>query len=125
MKEIDLDLSSVHLYGWERYKLRARIDLFLQALDAGKTFPPVFVCAIRGKEYHLDKRPRDAHNKDHADGGHHRALAHYLSHRPLRAIITGETPFVPSYSYLIGELEIVEGPGISISASVLRERSRS
>lgn len=124
MEEIFLDLHKVPLYGWEKQKSRERIDRFVHGLQEGEVFPPVFVWKIRNQGYNLDKRRADPLRKL-IDGGHHRAIAHYLTQKVLRAIITEEVPFIPSYSYLIKELEVVEASGETVSVAELGKRYRS
>ncbi len=124
MNSVYLDLHAVDLYGWEKYKFFDKVDSFMRALDAGEIFSPLFVRKIRNRGYTLDKIPRDPQDKERADGGHHRALAHYFSHRPLLAIITDETPFIPSYSYLIKDLGVVDLSGRVTRAELLTQRNK-
>lgn len=115
MRKVLLDLHSVELYGWEREKSLRRVQAYLRALQSGSVFAPLKIWRIRDERFHLDKESLDAENPALKDGGHHRALAHYLAKIPLSAIITQEIPHLPSYSYRIQDLELVEVQGKSMS----------
>jgi len=115
MKKIFLDLQSVELYGWEREKSLCRVQAYLSVLRSGSVFAPLKIWRIRDGRFHLDKDSLDAENPALKDGGHHRALAYYLAKRALPAIITQELSHLPSYSYRIQDLELVEVQGKSMS----------
>src|SRR3989344_8953182 len=115
MRKVLLDLHKIELYGWEKEKSLRRVQAYLRVLQSGSVFAPLKIWRILDGRFHLDKESLDAENPALKDGGHHRALAHYLAKIPLSAIITQEIPHLPSYSYRIQDLELVEALGKSIS----------
>jgi len=76
-KEVFLDLNKVRLYGYESGKSDKVIDAVVRGIEQGDVFPPVIVCQVTEDEY-LILRP---------DGGHNRAVGHYIANKPLRCIV--------------------------------------
>ena len=78
-----LDLQEVDLYGWEAWQSRRKVRQFVKALEAGAIFPAVAVESVAEAGYYLV--PRVTNDLDRVDGGHHRAVAHYIAGVPLPA----------------------------------------
>lgn len=77
-----LDLGKIELYGWETIKNTMLIDSIVRGIETGDDFPAVPVNKIGDMEYWLAVG---------RDGGHKRAMAHYIAGRPLKVRIE-ETP---------------------------------
>ncbi len=92
-----LDLDKVELYGWETFKDVMFIDSMVRGIEAGDDFPPVHVNKFSDTEYRLAVS---------RDGGHRRAVAHYVAGRPLKVIIE-ETPPGLGISHPYPIIEIV------------------
>ena len=84
MKRIDLDLSSVELYGWEYGQCQEMVFSMLEGIALGDEFPLVHIRNIEQSGFVIYYP---------GDGGHHRAIAHYLFGAPLRCLLDDE----PSY----------------------------
>jgi hypothetical protein len=82
-EEARLDLREVTLYGWESHQSRRKIRRYVKALEAGAVFPAVAVELVPEAGYFLV--PRITNDMDRVDGGHHRALAHFIADIPLPA----------------------------------------
>ena len=100
MKAALLDLHEVELYGWERLKSRKLIDCIRVGVERGDRFDPLYVWKVSEVEYCLDVRRVNQENIDELDGGHHRAYAHWLAHRPLPVLVTEEIPKQELLAYL-------------------------
>jgi hypothetical protein len=88
-----LDLNKVRLLGFEREVLSSKIEEMVQSIEVGDNdFPPVPVKRFDNTNYALTHQPVKG-QRGKADGGHHRAVAHYIANRPLkcRLIEKGET----------------------------------
>ncbi len=114
MKEIYLDLQEVDLYGWERYKSQTLVDSLLRGIAMGDVFPPVPVVQNDGF-YSLDSFAHDARfsQSDIREGGHTRAIAHYLARKSLRCVLTGvsQLPSPPEGFFLIREISVTDSYG--------------
>ena len=80
MERIDLDLRTVDLYGWERGKCLEKVCSLVKGIIMGDEFPLV---PIRRDENIFVL-------SNITDGGHHRAVAHYLVGEPLRCLVNDE-----------------------------------
>lgn len=90
---IYLDLNKVDLYGWEREKSDLVIDSIVRGIEAGDDFPAVPVMMINEGKYQLDDIILKYHHSftgtfNPVDGGHRRALGHYIANQPLKCRIT-------------------------------------
>lgn len=100
MKELLLDLHAVHLRGWERRKNQFTVESICHAIDAGDALPPVPV--VLGKyrrfglfgeketAYYLDMDILCSPDAERVDGGHHRAVAHWIKKKPLLCTLIAE-----------------------------------
>jgi len=80
-----LDLNKVRLFGFERETLASKVDRMIKSIEAGdEDFPPVPVKKFNKSTYALTHQP-DSTGK--ADGGHHRAVAHYIANKPLKCML--------------------------------------
>ena len=83
-----LDLNQVTLLGFERQNLFSKVEKMVQAIEAGdNNFPPVPVKRFDYFTYALTHEPDKIGN---ADGGHHRAVAHYIANKPLKCRLVEE-----------------------------------
>ncbi len=89
--EVFLDLEKVTLIGFERYKSDRVVEYSMGRIEAGDEFPAVKVYKIDDTTYQLTTLPKEGFPDDgyDMDGGHLRAVAHYLAGKPLRCIIKG------------------------------------
>ena len=114
MTELFLDLHEVEIYGWEEYKSKTLVDSILRGIASGDSFPPVAVIQYSGF-YALDFWTYDDRfsQSDRRDGGHTRSIAHYLSHKPLRCLLTGVTNLSspPKYSLFIKDIIVTDSYG--------------
>lgn len=97
--ETYIDLRKVRLYGWEGQKSDLAIGSFLEGIEAGDIFPPVKVSRSGRKTYWI--MPSE-------DGGHHRAVAHYLSGKPLRCEVINNQKVEMKRPVLVSEIRIVK-----------------
>ena len=80
-----LDLNEVDLFGWESQKSDLVIDSIIKGIEAGDDFPHVPVYRINDKCYSLI---RDIdYETGTIEGGHHRAVGHYIANKPLKCSI--------------------------------------
>ena len=97
-----LDLDKVTLFGGERVKNRLVVDSMIKGIMQGDEFPAVPVCKTGDKEYCLDygqeDNPGDVNDDlmgvPSKDGGHHRAIAHYLTFASLKCRLVPEEEHV-------------------------------
>lgn len=87
MMEVYLNLSKVDLFGWEEAKSDRVIDSIIEGIQQSDTFPAVDIYEISPNEYEIAKIPKTGI----IDGGHHRALGHFIANTPLRCRILGKT----------------------------------
>lgn len=95
-EEVFLDLEKVTLIGFERYKSDRVVNYYVTRIEAGDEFPAVKVYKINDTTYQLTTLPKEGYPDDgyDMDGGHLRAVAHYLAGKPLRCTIEGTRPEV-------------------------------
>ena len=86
MEERLLDWEQERLFGFEKVE-RQNVEDFIEILRRGEQLPIVYVGMI-GRDYLLLP----------PDGGHHRALSHYLEKRPLRIGVLGQNEIMPGTS---------------------------
>ncbi|MBI4177631.1 MAG: hypothetical protein HY516_04685 [Candidatus Aenigmarchaeota archaeon] len=98
-----LDLNEVELYGWETFKNAMLIDSMVRGIEAGDDFPPVHVNRFSDTEYRLTVS---------RDGGHKRAVAHYITGRPLKVKIEETPPGLGiGHPYPIKDILLVDDQG--------------
>jgi hypothetical protein len=115
-----LELDKILLYGWERKKSDRVVDSIIKGIEKNVKFPPLYVVKASDKIYKLSTVIVD-YNQYYmpnnqkvivCDGGHHRAVGHYITSKPLKVmVLDGEdkTCFLHTSSYLpISLIEIVE-----------------
>jgi len=83
-KQFYLDLNKVTLLGWEPVKFYDTISDLVDSIEEGKEFLSVPVRKIDDSTYSLVYGVKDRKHKFMIDGGHHRALAHYIINVPLK-----------------------------------------
>lgn len=89
-KKVYLDLTKVDLYGWEGMQSKPKIDAIIRGIKARDKFPPVKVYKINDNTYQLTKLFKDPKNVGKGrEGGHSRAVGHYLEKKPLECVIEG------------------------------------
>lgn len=90
-EEVFLDLDKVTLIGFERYKSDRVIDHMVSRIKAGDEFPAVKVYKIDESTYQLTTLPKAGCDDDgyDMDGGHLRAVSHYVAGKPLRCTVEG------------------------------------
>lgn len=90
-EEVFLDLDNVTLIGFERYKSDRVVDFYVGRIEAGDVFPAVKVYKIDDNTYQLTTLPKEGCDDDgyDMDGGHLRAVAHYVAGKPLRCTVEG------------------------------------
>ena len=97
--EIDfLDLDEVKFFVWERKKSIEVVDSQVKSLEMGDYLPPVEVGKFGENEFYLEEGKIlfwDSYQRI-VDGGHNRALAHYLAGRRLPVVITKKYKERPS-----------------------------
>lgn len=101
-----LDLMHQDLYGWETPQSKERVEEFLVALQEGAVFPAVAVYE-EPDGYYLT--PSIENFDGTPDGGHHRAVAHYLGGIPLRAKIlsAGGPPYTRNMQLHVRDMRVV------------------
>lgn len=90
-EEVFLDLEKVTLIGFERHKSDRVVGHYVGRIEAGDEFPAVKVYKIDDSTYQLTTLPKEGYPDDgyDMDGGHLRAVAHYLAGKPLRCTVVG------------------------------------
>lgn len=76
-----LDLNKVTLLGWEQRNLFSKVEEMVNAIESGDNFPAVPVKKINENTYRLTMDR--LYEWGRCDGGHHRAIAHYIANKPL------------------------------------------
>jgi hypothetical protein len=105
--ETYLDLNKVKLYGWERQKSDLVVDSFVRSVELGDEFSPVMVYQVDNNTYELTTLS-DVPCLRRTDGGHTRAVAHYIDNKPLKVKIMGNVPKVSEGYFSIEELELID-----------------
>ena len=74
------------MYGWEKYKSDKVIDYLISRIEACDEFPAVCVEKIEDDVYYLSRSMYNGLDTSNLNGGHHRAVAHYIANKPLKCI---------------------------------------
>jgi hypothetical protein len=110
-----LDWKTQKLFGWENHKSDEVIDSIIRGIEAGDDFPAVDV-------YKDEKNPdvfyispfREIFEKP-TDGGHNRAIGHYIADKPLKCRLYVEGSFAfdcPVFTHIeIPDIFIVDDTG--------------
>lgn len=101
-----LDWNVHQLFGWERQKSDLVIDAIIRGIEAGDDFPPVYVYPAGEQGFYIS--PWLENLPGWADGGHNRAVGHYIMRKPLKCALLKGRPFfdqmrVPIPEVIIGE----------------------
>ena len=80
-KDIELDLHKFRLFGWEPRKRISDVEEILGSAREGVIFPRVDIMRLNSLDYSLF--PLEVGDSN-PDGGHRRAIAHYLADIPLK-----------------------------------------
>lgn len=100
-----LDLHQVNLYGYEEAKSDLLIEMLINKILIGRKLPPGIVYQINEKTYQLTLLNTMLQDKEtyitlnpkspfEYDGGHKRAIAHYILNKPFPVIVAGKRPFI-------------------------------
>lgn len=81
-KIISLDWNKDLLFGWETEKSDRVILSIIRGIELRDDFPPVPIIGDDGEYYISDFRKKP--ESDYYDGGHNRAVAHYIMSEPLK-----------------------------------------
>jgi len=104
--EFYLDLNKVTLFGWEPFKNYDYVSDMIDSIEEGKNFFPVPVGKINENTYSLVWGVKDRKYNLLADGGHNRALAHYITSVPLKCELYPFHP-LPDNNFRIPISEII------------------
>ena len=105
-----LDLDKITLYGFETEKSDLVIDSIIRGIEAGDEFPPVPVLEIDG-DYFLHPYLRICQaGWMPLDGGHNRAVGHYIAGKPLKCMVT-KGVIKPSDRIPISEIVLKDDDG--------------
>lgn len=99
-----LDLQAVDLYGWERDKSSALVRNLQAGIRSGWEFPSVPVVRFN---YGFQLVPYGVNEVNLCDGGHHRAVAHYMEKRPLKCRLVENEGSVANRMH-IRDIQLVE-----------------
>ena len=122
---IYLDLNRVTLIGFQRNVSDLRIEVLVNGIEAGNDIPPVRVYRINESLYQLTMLNRSDCGCG-KDGGHHRAVAHYILNKPLKCIIEDELLeicFPPSREPINIKDIIIADDAIAVSKTYLQIKS--
>ena len=86
--ELFLNLNKVTLIGYE-YVTDQCIDSIIKGIENDDVFPPAKVLRLDDGSYLLVP----------PDGGHNRAVGHYIMNKPLRVIVVELDEIIPEYIY--------------------------
>jgi len=86
---IFLDLNEVNLWGFEDKKSEKVIESIVLGIEAEDDFPAVQVYRLDDTNYQLTYF-EDPTNSNFVDGGHNRAVAHYIANKPLKCRLYDE-----------------------------------
>lgn len=87
-REFFLNWEKDTLQGWEYAKGSIVIASMIEGIKLGHKFPAVRVVKVGDNFYRLALGNEDSDGYD--DGGHHRAVAHYITGEPLRCSLLNE-----------------------------------
>jgi len=102
-KIFQLDLHANELFGWEGEKSKLVVKAIIKGIRKGDEFPPVPIQEANGRFYLYNS------NDELVQGGHHRAIGHYLAHKPLTCeLMPGEPTesglrLIPIREIVLGE----------------------
>jgi hypothetical protein len=99
-----LDLHKNELYGWEPLKNKERIDSIVDGIRKNDNFPAVPVHRTIDNQFFLSKNI--LLESGLIDGGHHRAVAHYITRKPLKCKLIDGQPRAKEYYLLIRDIQI-------------------
>ncbi len=104
-REVFLDLVRDNLYGWETPQSKQRVDKYLEALKDGAMFPAVAAYEV-DNDFYLT--PTIELPNGLPDGGHHRAIAHFLGGVPLRVrvLFGGGVPYTRRAQLNVREMKV-------------------
>ena len=105
---IFLDLDAVKPFGWEGQKSDLVIDSIIRGINAGDNFPAVYIEKIDDENYQLTPDYYKERSCLDPDGGHNRAVGHYIAGRPLKC-------------FLVGNSERREGVNINIIDTIITD----
>ncbi len=77
-EEIDLDLTKIKLYAFQRVVCLRRLDSIVRGIERGDIFDRVWVYERVPGEYHLLPLPLRKNGVHYFAGGHHRAVGHWI-----------------------------------------------
>lgn len=111
VKIVLLDLNKVVLYGFEPFKSDLVIDALCNGIMHGDQFPIIPVRQDTPWEYELT-RVTPPNFPFEFDGGHHRAVAHFIMGVPLRCTLVKTVESIPSSLKVdIRKIHIVDDKG--------------
>lgn len=90
-KKVLLDLNKINLWGYETKKNVDYINDLIEQINNGEKLLPVMVYQIDEINYQLTRILLEPF-KNRIDGGHNRAIAHYLAKVPLECRLIGYRP---------------------------------
>lgn len=106
---LSLDLNHQILFGWELEKSSLVIDSIIRGIEAGDSFPPVPIHEEDGRYYLSVVRETF---EGISDGGHYRAIGHYIANKPLRCELLSGGPILPDSMMIpIPKISIVDDSG--------------
>jgi len=108
---LTVDLESTRLFGWEKRKSDKVIDALIKAIERGADIPPVRVYAERDDLFLAASIHPSNEGSLSPDGGHHRAIAHYIAGAPLPVKILQGENCVRYTPIPINDIEIVDDNG--------------
>ena len=100
-----IDWNKEIVHGWEFDMNTTVIDAIVQGIEAGDRFPAVSVYQSSQGQFYLDPHQKIDIQRDNKritglDGGHHRAVGHYLACQPfLVRIVHQGQPLQKGYGY--------------------------
>ncbi|MBS3087130.1 hypothetical protein J4226_00885 [Candidatus Pacearchaeota archaeon] len=103
-EEFYLDWKKDTLQVWELYKSSFVVAAMREGIRIGSIFPAVYVVRICDNFYRL--AAGEANSKNIYDGGHHRAVAHYLEKKSLLCLLSDRIGANPNDYRDIGLVEL-------------------
>jgi hypothetical protein len=106
---VEIDLNQEDLFGWESRKSDLVIDALVRAIESGAKIPPIYVYSTE-RGFFLAPAIEDTRVRL-SDGGHNRAVAHFIAGKPLKAeVLYGGEPY--EYDPInIRDIQIVDDSG--------------
>lgn len=99
-----LEWDFAELFGWEKDKSELIVDAIIRGIEAGDRFPPVPVFREEMNRFFLSR-----HNHD---GGHNRAVGHYIMDQPLKCrLYPRGHPSIQFEYFPIGEILLKKDKG--------------